>query len=40
VFHRLPGVRVSGYVIFFAMMYRGSLMSVRGKVVQLCGPPV
>jgi hypothetical protein len=33
VFHRLPGMLASGYVIFFTVVHRGSLMSVRGKVV-------
>jgi hypothetical protein len=33
VFHGLPGVFASGYVIFLTVMRRGNLMSVRGKVV-------
>jgi hypothetical protein len=40
VFHRQPGMLLSGDVIAFTVVHRGSLMSVGGKVVQLGGPLV
>jgi hypothetical protein len=36
-FHGLPGVFLSGKVIFFSMMHRGSAMSVRGLFVKFSG---
>ena len=33
MFHRQPGMLLSGDVIAFTVVHRGSLMSVRGKVV-------
>gem|GEM_PF-1980885 len=40
MFHRQPGMLLSGDVIAFTVVHRGSLMSVGGKVVQLGGPLV
>jgi hypothetical protein len=37
VLHGLPGVLVSGEVIFFAMMYRGRAMRVSGLFVKFGG---
>jgi hypothetical protein len=37
MFHGLPGMLVTGLVIFLAVMRRGSFMSVRSEVMQLRG---
>lgn len=36
VFESLPGMFVSGLVIFLAVMHGGSAMRVRGEFVELC----
>jgi len=38
VFESLPGMFVSGLVIFLAVMHSGSAMRMRGKFVKLCRP--
>lgn len=37
VFERLPGLFLSGLVIFLAVMHSGSAMRMRGKFVKFRG---